>query len=83
MQIDLDSFIVWLLTQLDTDSGDAEREARMSCHGQMRKSNSWETTFTRNARGPYAPNLFYYIHLAANFKKNFESAHIYAAAGAK
>ena len=29
MQIDLDSFIVWLLTQLDTDSGDAEREARI------------------------------------------------------
>ncbi|MBO5576134.1 MAG: hypothetical protein J5956_07535 [Ruminococcus sp.] len=29
MQMDLDSFIVWLLTQLDTDSGDAEREARI------------------------------------------------------
>ena len=28
-KIDLDSFIVWLLTQLDTDSGDAEREARI------------------------------------------------------
>ncbi|MBQ8120535.1 MAG: hypothetical protein IJ172_07155 [Ruminococcus sp.] len=29
MQMDLDSFIVWLLTQLDTDSHDAEREARI------------------------------------------------------
>jgi len=29
MQMSLDSFIVWLLTQLDTDSQDAEREARI------------------------------------------------------
>ncbi|MBQ2581674.1 MAG: hypothetical protein II574_08615 [Ruminococcus sp.] len=29
MQMSLDSFIVWLLTQLDTDSDDAEREARI------------------------------------------------------
>jgi hypothetical protein len=27
--IDVDSFIVWLLTQLDTDSEDSEREARV------------------------------------------------------
>ena len=29
MQMSLDSFIIWLLTQLDTDSDDAEREARI------------------------------------------------------
>ena len=29
MQMDLDSFIVWLLTQLDTDSNDSAREARI------------------------------------------------------
>ena len=27
--MDLDSFIVWLLTQLDTDSDDSERETRI------------------------------------------------------
>ena len=29
MQMSLDSFIVWLLTQLDSDSQYAEREARI------------------------------------------------------
>lgn len=27
--IDVDSFIVWMLTQLDTDADDTEREARV------------------------------------------------------
>ena len=53
MQIDLDSFIVWLLTQLDTDSGDAECEARMSCHGQMRKRNSYTLTAMKKVKSLY------------------------------
>ena len=53
MQMDLDSFIVWLLTQLDTDSGDAEREARMSCHGQMRKRNSYTLTAMKKVKSLY------------------------------
>lgn len=29
METSLDSFIVWILTQLDTDSDDPERQARI------------------------------------------------------